>query len=59
MIEIGRGPARGRMTGSAIRAILAVVVIILGVTGITVGRGSLVNIIDVATGTSHLGVFAG
>jgi hypothetical protein len=58
MIESGRGPTRGRMTGSTIRAILTVVMIILGMAGITISRGPLVNIVDMATRTGHLGVFA-
>jgi uncharacterized membrane protein (Fun14 family) len=59
MIEIGRGPARGRMTGPAIRAILAVVFIILSVARITIRWRAFENVIGVALCALHADVRAG
>jgi hypothetical protein len=59
MVEVGRFPGAGRVAGTAIGAILAVVVILLGMTGVTIGRSPLVNAIDMATGTICLGVCSG
>lgn len=59
MIKGGWQPAAGGMAGCAVRAELAVVVIVLGMAGVTIGRSALVITVGVAACTSHLGMLAG
>jgi len=49
-------PAIGRVTGTAVRAELAVVCIPVGMTGVTVFRRALVNPVGMTGGTGRIGV---
>lgn len=58
VIEHGRRPARGTVTGSTVGAKSAGMRIILGMTGSTVLRRTLEDTVDMAAFAFHIGVFA-
>lgn len=59
MVEIGRLPGTGVVARTTICAVLSVVIIVLGVTGVAIGGSSLEYIIRMAGSTSRLNVCAG
>ena len=59
MVEIGRLPGAGVVARSAIGAVLSIVIVALGMTGIAIGGSSLEHIIGMAGSTSHLDVCSG
>ena len=59
VVESSRQPGAGCMTGSAIGAELAVVMIVFLVTGGAIGGGAFVDIIGMATDTGSLDVRSG
>jgi hypothetical protein len=59
MVEIGWLPGTGVVARATIRAVLSVVIILLGVTGVAIGGSSLEHIIRMTGSTSHLGMCAG
>lgn len=56
MVECRATPAIGVMTGSAIRSKTATVVVIRSVTGITIGRRSLIDSVGVASAAGQVGM---
>jgi len=58
VVEGGREPAVSSMAGLAGGAKLAIVFIILCVTGVAAGRGAFEDVIDVAAGARHAGMLA-
>jgi hypothetical protein len=58
MVEGGREPAIDRVAGLAGSTKLAIVFIVLRVTGEAVSRGAFKNVIDVAAGARYAGMFA-
>ena len=59
VVEVGRLPGTGVVARTTICAVLSVVIIILGVTGVAIGGSSLEHIIGMAGSTSHLDVCSG
>ena len=59
MVESGRDPAAGGMTGAAIAAKLIFVSIVFCMTGVAIAGSAFKYIIDMAAGAGHAGVFAG
>ena len=59
MVEFGWQPAAGGMAGAAIAAELILVGIIFCVTGVAIAGSAFEDIVGMATGTRHAGVFAG
>jgi hypothetical protein len=53
MVEGGGSPGGGGMAGGAVGAELPLVVVVRGVTGVTVGGGALVDVANMAGGTGH------
>ena len=56
MIEGSSTPTIGRVTGTAVRAKLAVMPILVGMTGVTILRHTLVNAIGMAGSTDQVGM---
>jgi hypothetical protein len=54
VVKTGRQPAQGGMTGATACAKAAIMFIIPGMAGITIGGSSLKNIVDVAAFTSYV-----
>ena len=59
VIEGGGSPGCGRVTGRAIRAVLAAVAVIAGMTGVTIRRRTLKDVVDMALGTGRAGMLSG
>ena len=57
MVETRREPAGGCVTGRTVCAKLTGVLVVVSMTGITIGRRALENVVDMATGASHLDMF--
>lgn len=56
MIEGNILPFGGTMTGGTVRAKATIMLIVLLMAGITIRRRALINIIDMASFTLHLGM---
>ena len=59
MVECGRQPGDGIVTGAAIRSELSFMRIVLRMTRIAISRRAIEIVIDVATGASHADMCAG
>jgi len=59
VIEGGWQPTRGCVAGGTIGAITAIMLVVGGMTAITIGRCPLIDTIDMTTGTGNAYVFSG